>query len=319
MAFSEVDSHQVQAVLGCLLSEVAAELSGWCEAQKDLGAEYLPLDDASYGVQTRGPVFVPAPAQRVAARASAGVGAQAPQPQSADGAQVRGISEKRPHPAMSGGMLTGCLASFNALRGSDKPARLENNAEKAAALEMLRCRTASCRLCRLGGVRRDIMWSTGPCDASVMFVAAGGNPHELESGRIMPGEAGVLLDRIIAAMAKLHPEASPDRIYMTNVIKCASFPNKAEIRDVVKNCLNVLREEIRIISPKVIVVWGPLAYQAMFGGDVQISQVRGTVQKYENIPTIVTHHPLEMIKNGNLKGRTWADVQLAVAQLPRNI
>ena len=319
MAFSEVDSHQVQTVLGYLLRDVATGLSGWIEAQKELGAEYLPMDEPGYGMRTGSAMFVSTPTPSVAVRTAPISEGQTAYPPKAEVAPSRGASGPRPASAMSGGALTGCLASFNALRGSDKPVRLESKAEKSAALDVLRCRTASCRLCRLGGVRRDIMWSTGPCDASMMFVAAGGNPRELESGRIMPGDAGVLFDRIVAAMAKLHPEASPERIYMTNVIKCASFPNKAEIRDVAKCCLNVLREEVRIISPKVIVVWGPLAYQAMFGGDVQISQVRGTIQKFENIPTIVTHHPLEMIQNGNLKGRTWADVQLAVAQLPRSI
>lgn len=304
MAFSEMDSSHVQAVLGCLLRDVASGLSEWLELQKALGAECVPPDDPGYGV----------PAVVVRAQSSS---LEAVQPPSAS---VRSVSVS-PSPAKPcvGGALLGCLASFNALRGSEQQAVPETREEKAAALEQLRIRASGCRMCRLGGVRRDIVWGSGPCDASIVFVAAGGNPNELEKGRIMPGDAGVLLDRIIAAMSKLHPEAAPERIYMTNVIKCASLPAKPEMREIAKCCLNILREEIRIISPKVVVVWGPLAYQAMFGGAAQVSQVRGMVQKFENIPAVVTHHPLEILRNENLKGRTWADVKLAVEQLPPRI
>lgn len=304
MAFSEVGGSHVQAVLGCLLRDVASGLSEWLELQKELGAECVPPDDPGYGVPAV-VVRAPVPSRDVARQPSASV-----RPASVASSSARPVG---------GSSLLGCLASFNALRGAERQVMPATREEKAAALEQLRIRASSCRMCRLGGVRRDIVWGSGPCDASIVFVAAGGNPNELEMGRIMPGEAGVLLDRIISAMAKLHPEAAPERIYMTNVIKCASFPAKPEMREVAKCCLNILREEIRIISPKVVVVWGPLAYQAMFGGAGQVSQARGMVQKFENIPAVVTHHPLEILKNENLKGRTWADVKLAVEQLPPRI
>ncbi|MBR4986810.1 MAG: uracil-DNA glycosylase [Proteobacteria bacterium] len=309
MAVSEVSISQVQAVLGSILRTVSVELSEWLECQQSLGADSVPADESGYGQwePARAPVQAPSASQIPARASHERLAASSPKPSVVPAQAKPGIG------------LAGCLASFNAMRSPEVASVSMDREAKTAALAGLRSRTLACRQCRLGGVRRDIMWGTGPADASIMFVAAGGNPHELEVGRIITGEAGALLDKIIAAMAKLHPEAAPDRIYMTNVIKCASFPNQAERKDVAKCCLGILREEVRIIAPKVIVVWGQLAYQAMFGGDAQISQVRGEICKFENIPTIATHHPLELIKNENLKGRTWADVKLAAAQLPQRI
>ena len=142
--------------------------------------------------------------------------------------------------------------------------------------------------------------------------AAGGNPKELETGRIMTGEAGEMLDRIVAAMAKLSPMAEPERIYMTNVLKCAHVPPRPQALEAARKCLPVLREEIAIVAPKVIIIWGEFAFRAMFGTDALISQVRGQVFKFEGISAIPTHHPMEMVKNPKLKGRTWADLQAAL-------
>ena len=151
-----------------------------------------------------------------------------------------------------------------------------------------------------------------------MFVAAGGNPAEIDEGRIMTGAAAELLDNIVHAMAGLHSEARAERIYMTNVIKCAKCPARGKAQDCARLCLPWLQKEVSIVAPDVIVVWGELAYRAMFGGDSLISQVRGCELVFEGVKTIATHHPLEMIRNPGLKARVWADMKLAVSFIKKS-
>ena len=207
------------------------------------------------------------------------------------------------------------MQSFRAMRNAVPQNRYDTPEERRLGLNTLNARMNSCRQCALGSTRRGLLCGYGPADASMMFVAAGGNPRELDKGRLMTDDAAALFDKIITAMATLHPEAAADRIYMTNVIKCAAVPPRGKSMDVARSCLTNLRQEVRIVSPKVIVIWGELALKAMFGIDMNISQARGVWQNFEGVPAIATHHPLEMLKNPKLKGRVWSDLQTAVARL----
>lgn len=284
------DSAQTQAVLAMLLAETSRELQAWIASQQDLCAQGTPLDDPAWG-HVR---MQPAPAVQPPARHET-------------------VRHEPPRQTTAAPQTSGATMSmFKSLRKAPPKPQLYTTTERMLALEVLAAKAGACRQCLLGCKRQGIFAGYGPADAKIMFIAAGGNPKELETGRIMTGEAGEMLDRIVAAMAKLSPIAEPERIYMTNVLKCAHVPPRPQALEAARKCLPVLREEIAIVAPKVIIIWGEFAFRAMFGNDALISQVRGQVFKFEGISAIPTHHPMEMVKNPKLKGRTWADLQAAL-------
>lgn len=306
-----MDSEQTQAVLALLTGYVSHELKLWLESQKGLDAFGVPCDDPQWGLETfdirseRGPrgsnetAPVPSPVKPFQAKQEPSV-------------QVPSFRERENLP---GGA---CFSSFMSLRQSHQSEGPKTLEEREAQISVSRARAQSCTRCPLGVQRRGVLWGTGPADASIMFIAAGGNPAELDQGRMMPGADGELLERIIAAMSKLTPEASIERIYMTNVIKCSHNPGKQRETSA-SRCLGWLREEVRAVCPKVIVVWGAFAYHAMVGGRDPISVVRGTVFQFEGVPAIVTHHPHEVSTNVKLKGFIWKDVQQAVELLKQRV
>ena len=288
------------ALINHLAQSVGHELGQWLNAQRDLGATELPLDEAGWGVpqaqSLAGPAVTPAaPVQRPVRDVSA----------------VRKTGAAVPATEAS----NSSLASFMAMRQTQAQPRYETDDERQIALNIQKAHAEACRQCPIGEKRQGVMWGKGPVNAGMMFVAAGGNPKEWEKGRIFTDEAAELMDRIVAAIAGLNPEAAADRIYMTNVIKCACIPARAQTLETARSCLRFLHQEVQIIHPKVIVVWGELAYRAMFGNMQAISQVRGIWQSFDGVPAIPTHHPMEMIKNPRLKGRVWQDLQLAVEKL----
>ncbi len=297
MDLNALNSSEVKGILTLFARNIACELSNWADAQRELGLTECPKDDPRWGELNLNapptpvtPVRVPAPSR-------------IPQTQST------------PKPQAAAASSRSSVELFKAMQQSRSTQAFSSPEEKRTALEMQKSQCSACRNCPLGPRRRDILWGYGPSDASIMFVSAGGNPAELDQNRLMTGECAVLLDNIIRAMAQINPEASQERIYMTNVIKCACIPAKGTALESARKCIGFLRREVQIIKPRIIIVWGETAYRAMFGGDALISQVRGTIMKFEGIPTICTHHPYEMCKNPSLKGRVWSDLQQALAQL----
>ena len=299
----------VRVLLGEALSEASRALAGWLEYQRELGAESCPvLSEGSAVAEAASPVVCAAGA----ARPLAGRGVseeEAEQRVKPAQAHVGGVGA-------SGHGFLSKLADFRRMQDQQTGAvNLCSLDARQDALDGLRGRLEPCRLCVLGSARRGIVSGRGPVDASIMFVAAGGNPCELDEGRIMPGESGALLDRIVSAMASLEPEASADRIYVTNAIKCACVPTRHLHHEIAMCCLSYLREEVRLISPKVIVVWGETAYRALFGGGLSLIQARGKVGKFEGVPAVATHHPVEVLRNPQLKARVWDDVRFALSFL----
>ena len=292
------------ALINHLAQSVGHDLGQWLNAQRDLGAVELPLDEATWGMPEK--ISLPDPVVSV------------------KNEPVLAQDKKSgfvPKPVLTASQPTATvaanssLASFMAMRQTQTQPKYESEQEQQIALNIQKAHAEACRLCPIGAKRRGIVWGIGPIDARLMFVAAGGNPKEWEKGRIFTDEAADLMDRIVSAISGMHPDATADRIYMTNVIKCACIPERTQTLESARSCLRFLHQEVQIIRPKVIVVWGELAYRAMFGNMQTISQVRGIWQSFDGIPAIPTHHPMEMIRNPKLKGRVWQDLQLAVEKL----
>ncbi|MBO4350129.1 MAG: uracil-DNA glycosylase [Proteobacteria bacterium] len=299
----DLNETQIQTALTLLLRDTVHDLSNWLESQRALGAERLPLDaDKSWGI--------PGPALSVAAPVSAPV----PRAEQQKSAPVL-TQPEQPRTSRPADAPNKSMASFMAMRETQAPRQLFTTAERQMAIDVMNARCRACRQCVLGAKRRGVLCGYGPADADLMFVAAGANPGELDAGRIMTGDAAALFDKIVLAMAELKPAAASDSIYMTNIIKCACTPARNQVSECAVRCLGFVREEVQIVQPKVIVVWGQMAYRAMFGSDALISQVRGSLLNFEGVPAIATHHPMEMIKQPNLKRRVWEDLKMAASYL----
>ena len=310
-----------RAVMALILSETAHELSAWGRVQASLGAETSPVSEkepwmgipVSASASAKTPVrpevsgmSLPAPPGDPLARDSRQTASEPA------GASVRALA--RPPASPKGG---GCFELYRSLHqdvaASGKGGAQEKSREACHA--EIRHRIEICRLCALGTKRNGVLCGYGALDAPVMFVGAGGNPHEFEAGRMMTGEASELMDNIIAAMHSCNARITKDNIYYSNIIKCCASPTGLQRASVSKTCVRYLREEVRLVQPKVILIWGQLAYNAMFGDDANILAVRGQVRRFEQIPAVATHHPLECIRSPKLKGPVWHDVRTVLALL----
>jgi uracil-DNA glycosylase family 4 len=129
-------------------------------------------------------------------------------------------------------------------------------------------------------------------------------------GQPFVGKAGQLLDRIISAMGLTREE-----VYICNVVKCRPPGNRDPNPDEIEKCEPFLKEQLRIIRPRVICTLGSFASQTLLNSEVRISRLRGKFSKYKGVPLMPTFHPSFLLRNPDAKRDVWEDIKMVMELL----
>jgi DNA polymerase len=180
-----------------------------------------------------------------------------------------------------------------------------------ASLEAVSAHIAQCRNCPLCGKRTHTVPGEGNAESpDIMFVGEGPGADEDAQGRPFVGKAGKLLDKMIEAMGYRRKE-----VYIANVVKCRPPENRKPQREEMDMCLPYLREQIRLIQPKVIVGLGGTAMEGLLGKPIAITRLRGIWQEYQGIKLMPTFHPSYLLRDPVKKKDAWQDLQAVLAAL----
>lgn len=165
--------------------------------------------------------------------------------------------------------------------------------------KLLEC--SRCGLCR---TRTNMVFGKGSHSAGVMFVGEGPGEQEDLQGKPFVGKAGQLLDRIIAAS-----ELPPEHVYICNVVKCRPPGNRLPNPEEVEACKPFLREQIRLIRPKIIVCLGALASQIIIRPEARITRDRGHWVQKGSFKIMPTFHPAALLRDPAKKRLVWEDMK----------
>ena len=178
-------------------------------------------------------------------------------------------------------------------------------------LEAVATHIAQCRNCPLCRTRTHTVPGEGNAERpDIMFVGEGPGADEDARGRPFVGKAGKLLDKMIEAMGYRREE-----IYIANVVKCRPPENRKPQREEMDMCLPYLREQIRLIRPRVIVGLGGTAMEGLLGKPIAITRLRGIWQEYQGIKLMPTFHPSYLLRDPAKKKDAWQDLQAVLAEL----
>lgn len=166
---------------------------------------------------------------------------------------------------------------------------------------------SACRQCVLCERRKQAVLGVGDRRADWLFVGEGPGAEEDERGEPFVGQAGKLLDAMLAAVGLQRG----NKVYIGNAVKCRPPNNRTPEPEEVAACFPYLDAQIRLIQPKLIVALGRPAAQALLEGDVRIGAARGRLFKYRDIPVIVTYHPAYLLRNLDDKRKAWEDLCFA--------
>lgn len=171
-------------------------------------------------------------------------------------------------------------------------------------VEMIR----GCMRCRLHETRTHAVPFDGVLDARVMVVGEAPGAREDEAGRPFVGDAGRLLDLMLASV-DLSRERS---VYICNVLKCRPPGNRNPQPDEIETCSPYLRRQIELVRPEALLAVGSFAARLLTGSDPRVSlgSLRGTVHDYEGVPLVVTYHPAALLRNRSWTRPAWDDLQL---------
>ena len=191
----------------------------------------------------------------------------------------------------------------------------ETCAVRAGSLDELEKAIGDCRRCKLHSGRNRLVFGEGNPEARLVFIGEGPGRDEDLAGRPFVGEAGKLLTRIIEGGMGLKRED----VYICNVVKCRPPDNRTPERDETEACIPFLKEQIRIINPKVICTLGRTAAQELLARDFKITGERGRWRSFMDIPVMPTYHPAYIVRNPSrekeLKGHVWEDVKKIMTRL----
>lgn len=169
---------------------------------------------------------------------------------------------------------------------------------KPDRLAALRVQAAQCPRCRsLGSLRDTMVFAVGSPDASVMFIGEAPGAEEEKQSEPFVGPAGQLLTKIIQAMG-----LSRSSVYISNICKyrpkidgMQGSKNRPPTGEEMAACLPYIKEEIAIITPKIIVALGSTAATGL-GIEGTVGRLRGQFKEFQKIPVMVTYHPSFLLR-----------------------
>ncbi len=165
----------------------------------------------------------------------------------------------------------------------------------------------NCQACSLAQTRTQTVFGVGDPNADWLIVGEAPGAEEDKRGEPFVGQAGKLLDNMLAAIHLKRGE----NVYIANVLKCRPPENRDPHGDEVQKCDPFLKRQVALIQPKLIIALGKFAAQLLLNTDDSIGSLRGKLHGYAGVPVVVTYHPAYLLRSPLEKAKAWEDLCLA--------
>jgi uracil-DNA glycosylase len=165
---------------------------------------------------------------------------------------------------------------------------------------------AKCTSCALYATATNPVPGEGSPTSHLVCVGEAPGATEDATGRPFVGQAGKLLDKILAAI-----HLAREDVFICNVLKHRPPGNRNPLPSEVVACSPYLVRQLELIRPRAILAFGTFAAQTLLQTPLTIGKLRGAVHRYYGVPLIVTYHPAALLRNPAWKRPTWEDVQYA--------
>lgn len=166
---------------------------------------------------------------------------------------------------------------------------------------------AECRACPLCQQRKQAVLGVGDLNPDWLFIGEGPGADEDVQGEPFVGQAGKLLDNMLAALNI----ARGNKVYIGNAVKCRPPGNRTPEAAEMAACRPYLERQIALLKPKIIVLLGKAAVHSLLHDDKALGTMRGKRFEYAGIPVVVTYHPAYLLRNLPEKAKAWEDLLFA--------
>jgi len=191
----------------------------------------------------------------------------------------------------------------------------------------------ACAMCQ--GRKNTVLRAPAVAGQTADWLVVGEAPDEEEDrqGVAFVGDAGVLLDNMLAALglkrlalqgevggAESVPTEPAHSAYLSHALQCRPPAGRSPQLADVSVCRAFLEREIALIRPKVILAMGRLAALAVLSDQPALlaqpmGKQRGTLHRFQGIPVVITYSPYYLLRNSAEKAKAWLDLNLAADAL----
>ncbi|MDR1997291.1 MAG: uracil-DNA glycosylase [Candidatus Margulisbacteria bacterium] len=183
--------------------------------------------------------------------------------------------------------------------------------------EQLKADCLKCTACGLAETRKQVVFGVGPAPCDLMLIGEAPGADEDEQGIPFVGRAGQLLTKMLASV-NINRDTDA---YIANICKCRPPDNRNPEKEEAHACMHWLKEQIRLVQPKILVLVGAVAMKNMLGEEMPgITRARGKWVTCEGVDTMIIFHPSYLLRNasseaGSPKWQTWQDLKAVKSAL----
>ena len=180
--------------------------------------------------------------------------------------------------------------------------------EKSILLNNLKNQINSIEDCNLKKNSKNLNMGDGDINSSIMLIGEAPGKMEDEVGQSFLGEVGSLLKKMLSAI-----NINIDKVYCTYSVNFRPPEDRKPTAQEIKRYSAFLKEHISIINPKIIILMGSTAMEAVTGLNNKISSERGKwkeiILKNKTFPLIITFSPSYLIRYPENKKYSWEDLK----------
>lgn len=170
-------------------------------------------------------------------------------------------------------------------------------------LQELESKCKSCQKCRLCQSRTNLVFGVGKPNADIMFIGEGPGEQEDLQGEPFVGPAGKLLDEMLSII-----DLDRSKIYIANIVKCRPPMNRDPSDDEQDACIEHLKEQIRLINPKIIVCLGRIAAKRIMDPNFKITVSHGDWMCIDGVWHMAMYHPSALLRDVYKRPDTFDDI-----------
>ena len=180
--------------------------------------------------------------------------------------------------------------------------------DKSQKLSDLKQKINSIEDCKIKSNGKKLIMGDGNVNSLIMLVGEAPGAEEEISGLPFKGESGDLLKKMFIAI-----DVRIENLYKTYAINFRPPEDRKPSSLEIKRYSNFLKDHISIINPKIIILMGSTAMEAVTGMNTRISNERGKWQeiilKNKTYPLMITFSPSYLIRFPENKKYSWIDLK----------
>lgn len=172
------------------------------------------------------------------------------------------------------------------------------------SIDELKTQIENCKKCGLYSSRNNYVIGGGDINSDIMIIGEAPGEQEDIQGKVFVGQSGYVLDELLASIG-----LDRTKVYICNILKCRPPRNRNPFPEEINACMDYLREQFKIMRPKIIILLGSIACKAIISPDFSIMRRHGEIIERKGVYFVCTFHPSALLRDPSKKPLAFKDLE----------